>query len=559
MAAPHALTRPAVASYAARRLAQLQAEIRQPVVGRRVPGTVPVAVGSGLVSLAASAVFLGSGLSLAYGDALAHLTIARRLFDTLGTPGLGQLGTVWLPAPHLLLAPFVVLLGLWQNGWGGALLGAVCLAATASGGYRAAARLGFHRIGRAAVVATLVLNPSMLYLHSTALTEPVLIAGMAGCLAGLAHWATKARRLSPGEIAVFCGLPAAVAALSRYEGWALTAAGGLFVALVSLWRERGASPAVLRDLFGFLAVPLTAMAWWVAFNWVTFGEPFGFIFGEYSAGALQAELVAQGLTSAGDLQRTVATLNTAVLSTVGAGALGLAALGLVLGLIAGRRGYRLLFLAMTTVTYVFMLVSLYTGQAVIFNPVTSDVSFWNNRYGMSCILPVALAIGLGAQALREGISEHRGRLRRLGRAVIPVVIGGILAASAAWQLAAPTERSLVLAEAGQQLAGSAGPRAAAAWLGANYDGGRILLDEAVAANSVLPLPGIPLAEYYLRATDVRFAQALADPAGHARWLWASTHEGDAVTERLAADPALAAAYRVAYSAEGVTVYRRAER
>ncbi len=40
--------------------------------------------------------FQHSGLLL-YGDAVAHINIARRVFDSR-TPGLLQLGTVWLPA-----------------------------------------------------------------------------------------------------------------------------------------------------------------------------------------------------------------------------------------------------------------------------------------------------------------------------------------------------------------------------------------------------------------------------------------------------------------------------
>ena len=38
---------------------------------------------------------------LLYGDAVAHLGIARRLLDAR-YPGLAQLGGVWLPLPHLL-------------------------------------------------------------------------------------------------------------------------------------------------------------------------------------------------------------------------------------------------------------------------------------------------------------------------------------------------------------------------------------------------------------------------------------------------------------------------
>src|ERR1700722_17281705 len=61
--------------------------------------------------------FQHNGL-LFYGDAVAHINIARRVFDSQ-TPGLLQLGTVWLPLPHLLMIPFVVSNKLWQSGAGG--------------------------------------------------------------------------------------------------------------------------------------------------------------------------------------------------------------------------------------------------------------------------------------------------------------------------------------------------------------------------------------------------------------------------------------------------------
>ena len=55
-----------------------------------------------------------------YGDAVAHINIARRVFDSR-TPGLLQLGTVWLPLPHLLMIPFLISDDLWRSGVGGAI------------------------------------------------------------------------------------------------------------------------------------------------------------------------------------------------------------------------------------------------------------------------------------------------------------------------------------------------------------------------------------------------------------------------------------------------------
>src|SRR5258708_20310421 len=57
---------------------------------------------------------------LLYGAAVAHINIARRVFDSK-TPGLLQLGTVWLPLQPLLILPFVVSNRMWQSGVGGSI------------------------------------------------------------------------------------------------------------------------------------------------------------------------------------------------------------------------------------------------------------------------------------------------------------------------------------------------------------------------------------------------------------------------------------------------------
>ena len=60
------------------------------------------------------------GSVLLYGDAVAHINIARRVFDSR-TTGLLQLGTVWLPLPHLLILPFILSKPMWQSGAGGSI------------------------------------------------------------------------------------------------------------------------------------------------------------------------------------------------------------------------------------------------------------------------------------------------------------------------------------------------------------------------------------------------------------------------------------------------------
>src|SRR5580698_8711901 len=78
--------------------------------------------------------FQHSGLLL-YGDAVAHINIARRVFDSR-TPGLLQLGTVWLPLPHLLMISFLLSDSAWQSGIGGSVPSMVAYALGTAGIFR---------------------------------------------------------------------------------------------------------------------------------------------------------------------------------------------------------------------------------------------------------------------------------------------------------------------------------------------------------------------------------------------------------------------------------------
>src|SRR6202451_4644625 len=82
--------------------------------------TILVAWLAACVSLFSFLHYLQRSDLLLYGDAVAHINIARRVFDSQ-TPGLLELGTVWLPLPHLLMIPFIYSNAIWQNGSGGSI------------------------------------------------------------------------------------------------------------------------------------------------------------------------------------------------------------------------------------------------------------------------------------------------------------------------------------------------------------------------------------------------------------------------------------------------------
>ena len=154
---------------------------------------------------------------LAYNDAQSHLKIARRVIDNR-TPGFVQLGTVWLPVPHVMMFPFIWVDSLWHSGLAGAFVGLFCLVITTVALFATVKLITGRNIAAWVAVATLLLNPNLLYICTTALTEPVLLMSMTASSYFLVRWVKDgAERTTTLLIA---GVLAALAVGSRYDGWA---------------------------------------------------------------------------------------------------------------------------------------------------------------------------------------------------------------------------------------------------------------------------------------------------------------------------------------------------
>ena len=127
------------------------------------------------------AYFYHRGYILYYGDAESHLNIARRIVDSR-TPGTDQIGTVWLPLPHLLMAPFAARDNLWKSGLAGAIPSAACFVIAGSFLFAAARRVFGSDAAGAVALALFAFNPNVLYLQSTPMSEPVFWAAQMAML-----------------------------------------------------------------------------------------------------------------------------------------------------------------------------------------------------------------------------------------------------------------------------------------------------------------------------------------------------------------------------------------
>src|SRR6266481_3216146 len=99
-------------------------------------------------------------------DAIAHVNKARGLFDNL-EPGLRQLGTVWLPLPHLLIAPLAAIDPLWRSGAAGSLLSAICFIGTSVFLFLTGLEWTGSRIVGWLAFLLFALNPHLIYLFAT--------------------------------------------------------------------------------------------------------------------------------------------------------------------------------------------------------------------------------------------------------------------------------------------------------------------------------------------------------------------------------------------------------
>src|SRR3954464_12650896 len=147
------------------------------------------AAAAGTIGVAAAVRYHALGLTLSHYDARGHLIVARRIADSI-TPGWQQIGAVWLPLPHLLNA-IPVQVDLFYRSGASAVALSVAEYAIAAGAIAWIIRfVTGSDAASVAGAAVFALNPNVLYLQSTPMTEPLLLATTTAAVAMLLAWST---------------------------------------------------------------------------------------------------------------------------------------------------------------------------------------------------------------------------------------------------------------------------------------------------------------------------------------------------------------------------------
>jgi hypothetical protein len=489
---------------------------------------------SAIASAAAIVWSWRNGALLNYGDAVAHLHIARRVFDC-HQPRLSQLGSVWLPLPHILLLPFVQVYSWWANGIAGIIPSALAYLAACAGIYRLARRW-LSPAPAALALAFFAVNPNLLYLQSTAMTEPLFVCEMIWIVVWLVEW-----RISLDEtprnadrllIAIAAVLVAAI--YTRYDGWVMALIAWSCIGLVLLRR------CALRSRTFWLAgaVIVAAPIVWFIYNAAAFGDWLEFARGPYSAKAIEMRTASHGAGPphpgwhnpwVGLLFYLKVSEMDAFAVAWGNSLLALSVLGTAGAWIAARRR------AFTWALLLWLPVPFYAysvaySSVPIFLPPWWPHSWYNTRYGMEMLPALALGLGFVASCLLAAVRDFKPAWAKYAAGLLFALV-----ALNARQLI--RERPLVYVEGTKNIAAHrpyqvAIPPVLRALL-AKQPGATILMETSVDPE-IVDLTGIPLRQTINEADLAVWDAALAAPAQHATIVLA--FDGDAVDRAVKAHP-----------------------
>jgi len=472
---------------------------------------------------------------LNYGDAVAHLHIARRTIDA-HEPGLSQLGSVWLPLPHLLMIPFVAVYAWWANGIAGLIPSALAYIASCAGIYRLA-RHWLRPPAALVGLAFFALNPNLLYLQTTAMTEPLFLCEMIWVSVWLVEW-REAVKNEPRRAArlLYCVALALVAAVfTRYDGWVLTFFAWTLVGIVQM-RE---STLRSRTFWIMTGVVVAAPVVWFAYNGFVLGDWLNFARGPYSAAAIETRTATPGSgpPHPGWHNPWVSLLFFVKCAEMDAAPeawgnflLTISLLGTAWASLTTRKGTFLwtLFLWLPVPFYAY---SVSFGSVPIFLPVWWPHSWYNTRYGMELLPAFALGLAFASQLAIAAAREFKPKLALY-------TASGLLAIVILGDWAVLREHPLTYVEGTKNIESRQTFEAEIPpllrSLVAARPGAPVLMETSVYPNLVA-FTGIPLRQTINESDRVIFSEALSDPAKHAAVVVA--FDGDQIDKAVKAHPA----------------------
>jgi hypothetical protein len=458
-----------------------------------------------------------AGLTLSHYDAKAHLVVARRVFDSL-TPGWVQIGAVWLPFPHLLNALPVQIDTFYRTGASAVVLSGLAFALACYAAARLVLNVTGSQLGAVTAVAALALEPNLLYLQATPMTEPLLLGLTLLAVALVYEWIERDGDGAPS----LAGWTLAAACLTRYESWFVMAAlliGGWF----ALWRRGHSAVQALKIAWRLARYPAGAIAAFLVYSRISTGEWF------VTSGFFVPDNTALGRPLA-----AIAELEWGTRTLAGPALVRIAVLGAVVTLIVGavsRRRVEALLALSTVALGVLPVCAFAEGHP------------FRIRYMVPMVAAVAIFTGIG-------VGWTRGWWRRLAAGAVAALLA---------LTAHPFDRSApVVVEAQSDRANSEARRIVTGCLVHGYHGEPILASMGSLAHYMQELSqaGFAIRDFVHEGNDQLWRGALNRPEGHVGWILIEEQAegGDMLAARARARPDFLFSFHRLCEGGGVALY-----
>lgn len=484
-----------------------------------------------ILSFAALYLSYTNNYILTYNDAASHLNIARRVIDNL-TPGIAQIGTVWLPLPHVLMMPFAWNDWLWHTGFAGSIVSMIAFIASVFFTFKTIFIITRSNIGASLGALVMALNPNLLYMQTTPMSEPLLIAAFVMAIYFLAKYVMtwELHSLLLSSIFVAC------ATLVRYDGWFLFMLLGI---ILPFWityfrgRKEAESSVILFMFMGGIGIAL-----WVFWNLIIFGDPLYFITGPYSAYAQQRVLSSVGqLPTEGNLFNAGYYFMWAVISNNGLTLFITSIISaLIVPFILQHKKTLIVYIAAFS-PILFNVIALFVGQSAMNVPQAfENPGMFNIRYGMMALPFIALVLGT--------VSSNK---------VLSVAVAGLLFFQSFLFIQQGIPVSL--ADGINGLKNTYYTVEASNWFKENYQGGLILTTLA-SHDAFVARTGIPIKNYIHEGTKPYWDDVLKWPDDRVQYIATLSFPPDSVYKSLVNNPEFKQKYELVHSYEKFGIYKR---
>lgn len=503
-----------------------------------------------ILSIIFTLFFFKQDMLLLYGDAESHLNISKRVTSSI-TPGLAQLGGIWLPLPHLLMLPFTSIDYLWNTGLAGSIVSGFSYVISAVVIYKIILLLTGKKIGALIGASVFALNPNIAYLQSTAMTELPLIMFFLLSTLFFFHYLKDTSDPLNLVYAAFWGL---CASLTRYDGWFLVIAQAGVVVVNHLFTHK-----TTRDLVGkfilFSTLGLCGIGAWLLWNSIILKDPLYFTNSPFSAKSQQQGWLARGeLPAYHDISKSFQYYLDTSATNIGYVISAMGLLGLVVFVVTGKKGEHFWMAAILLIPFVFYCVTLYMGQSVIFIPSQTPSDFtwnlFNTRYGVMMIPAAAISMGYLFGIIVKNIS-HKWYI-----VALPVALAFVTISLQTFRFAVAQEQIISL-EDGRKGLSSAKIPDAQLWLKQNYDDGLVLMDDYSRTLSVIR-SGIPMQKMIYIGNQKYWSESLVEPEKYATWI--VMQKEDAVWRAIMHDPQkegrLYANFQKTYTSPDILIFKR---